>query len=293
MWCFNRKRRICIYTAITVILLGILGSYVLFHKTETVSAKPNGVIVPIIMYHEVRTRNFHKLAISQSELEADLAYLQKEGYTTVTMEDLIRYTHGQQDLPPKPIVLTFDDGYLNNYAYAFPILKKHGAKAVLSIIAKNADDFTRVPDRNMEYAHMTWEDIRDVQRAGVFEIQNHTYNLHSMGKKRFGCKKLRGESVETYANVLTQDLSRCQQEISAETGVTPTTFTYPYGNVSKESLPIIKKMGFQASLSCDYGINVLPRDPNALFVLKRVSRFHNVSLQKTLTKAMKTLNNVS
>lgn len=283
---FKQKLRAVICTA--VVLLGTLGSRAPLHKTAS-AKQPKGVVVPIIMYHEVRTQNFHKLAISQSELAADLDYLRKEGYTTVTMDYLIRYTHNQENLPARPIVLTFDDGYLNNYAYAYPILKKYGAKAVLSIIAKNADDFTQVPDKHMAYAHMDWNEIREVQDAGVFEIQNHTYNLHTISKKRFGCKKLRNESLETYTKVLTQDLSRCQQEISAETGVRPTTFTYPYGNVSKESLPIIKSMGFQASLSCDYGINVLPRDPNALFVLKRVSRFHNVNLPKTLSKAMKTL----
>ncbi|MFT9057523.1 MAG: polysaccharide deacetylase family protein [Ethanoligenens sp.] len=288
MWHFlNRKKWVCILAALTIVGLCIFSSHTPLHKKAY--AKPNGVIVPIIMYHEVKTKNFHKLAISQTELASDLTYLRQEGYTTITMEDLIRYTHGQEDLPSKPIVLTFDDGYLNNYAYAYPILKQYGAKAVLSIIAKNTDDFTRVPDKNMEYAHMDWDEVREVQRAGVFEIQNHTYNLHAMGKKRFGCKKLPGESLETYTKVLTNDLTICQKVILAETGVAPTTFTYPYGNVSKESLPIIKAMGFQASLSCDYGINTLPRDPNALFVLKRVSRFHNVSLQKTLAKAMKTL----
>lgn len=282
---FNRKIQAGLCLA-----LAVLFAFTCFRPLrKSAAAKPQGVIVPIMMYHEVRLSNFHKLAISPSELAADLTYLRKEGYTTINMEDLIRYARGKGNLPEKPIVLTFDDGYLNNYAYAYPVLKRYGDKAVLSIIAKNTDDFTRVPDDNMKYAHMTWDQVREMQHAGVFEIQNHTYNLHAMGKKRFGCKKLPGESLETYTNVLTDDLTRCQQEIRDETGVTPTTFTYPYGNVSKESLPIIKKMGFQASLSCVYGINVLPRDPDALFVLKRVSRYHNVSLQKTLAKAMKTI----
>lgn len=285
---FQKKTWMVLLTGLAAFCLCTLGGYALSDK-KSVPAQPRGAVVPIIMYHEVKTSKFHKLAVSQAELASDLAWLRREGYTTVTMQNLIRYTHGEEDLPPKPIVLTFDDGYLNNYAYAFPVLKQYGDKAVLSIIAKNTDDFTRVPDQNMNYAHMTWNQVREVQDAGVFEIQNHTYDLHAMGKKRFGCKKLPGESLEAYTRVLTEDLTKCQDEITAQTDATPTTFTYPYGNVSKESLPIIRAMGFQASLSCDYGINVLPRDTESLFVLKRVSRFHNVSLQKTLAKALKTL----
>lgn len=285
---FRKKSWTVLLTALAVFSLCAMSGYALSNK-KTEPVRPRGAVVPIIMYHEVKTRKFHKLAVSQAELGADLAWLRREGYTTVTMQDLIRYTRGEEDLPPKPIVLTFDDGYLNNYAYAYPLLKQYGDKAVLSIIAKNTDDFTRVPDQNMDYAHMNWAQVREVQDAGVFEIQNHTYDLHAMSKKRFGCKKRPGESLEAYTRVLTGDLTKCQDEITVQTGATPTTFTYPYGNVSKESLPIIRAMGFQASLSCDYGINVLPRDPTSLFVLKRVSRFHNVSLQKTLAKAMKTL----
>ncbi|HCC00465.1 MAG TPA: polysaccharide deacetylase [Ruminococcaceae bacterium] len=246
------------------------------------------VALPIIMYHEVKTQRFHSLAISRSEFAQDMAWLKKENYTPISMQTLIGYVHGKNALPSKPIILTFDDGYLNNYTYAYPILKQYGYPAVLSVIGKDTDNFSAFPSQNENYAHMTWDQLREVQQSGIFEIENHTYDLHAMGKgKRFGCKKLPGESLPHYQKALTQDIQTCQEKIQNTIGTSPTTFTYPYGNVSEESVPIIQKMHFQASLSCRYGINLINQNPDCLYLLKRISRLHNTSLQKSLQKAVK------
>lgn len=247
------------------------------------------VLLPIVMYHEIKTFNNNRLAITPDEFASDLGYLQAEGYTPVTMTDVIRFVNNGAALPAKPIVLTFDDGYLNNYKYALPLLEKYHMKAVLSVIAKNADDFTRVPDNHLDYAHCTWAQLKEMADSGCIELQNHTYNLHSITGRRYGCSRSPGESLTHYTQVLDSDLSLCQSEIFRNTGVLPNTFTYPYGSVCPDSVPIIKSLGFQASLSCRYGINVIGRDPETLYGLKRISRYHQVSLKKTLEEAMKTL----
>ncbi len=246
-------------------------------------------IVPILMYHEVKPYKTRKDVITPGELQSDLQFLAREHYHTIVMKDLIAYTQGKEKLPSKPIVLSFDDGYYNNYRYVYPLLKRYQMRIVLSIIGKDTDAFSTIPDENIDYAHVTWAEIREMQQSGLVEIQNHTYNLHQITAKRFGCSRAKGESVSAYEQVLTDDLQKLQKEIAEQTGRTPDTFTYPYGTVCEESVPIIRKLGFQASLTCSYGINVLPQDPNALFGLKRVCRVHGVSLQKTLKEAMKTL----
>lgn len=248
------------------------------------------MVVPIFMYHEVKPYKTRKDVITPYEIESDLEFLKKNHYSTLTMKDLIAYANGQKELPEKPIILTFDDGYLNNYQYVYPLLKKYNMKIVLSIIGKNTDDFTSIPDDNLDYSHVTWGQIKEMQQSGLVEIQNHTYDLHKISWKRFGCKKNKGESLAHYEQTLTEDIGKLQQEITEKTGTTPDTFTYPYGTVSKESFPIIKKLGFKASLSCDYGVNVIPKDPEKLYGLKRICRVHGVTLQKALRKAMRTLN---
>jgi peptidoglycan/xylan/chitin deacetylase (PgdA/CDA1 family) len=270
------------------LLSGVLtaSGFNFFKKAES---KSSGIVVPIVMYHEVKPYKTRKDVITPYEIESDLKYLKANHYTAITMTDLIDYVNGGNELPEKPIILSFDDGYLNNYAYVFPLLKKYNIKIVLSIIGKNTDDFTRIPDDNLDYSHVTWDQINEMMTSGLVEIQNHTYNMHKITRKRYGCKRNKGESLAHYEQALTEDIGKLQQEITAMTGTTPNTFAYPYGKVSKESYPIIKKLGFMASLTCDYGVNIVTKDPEMLYGLKRVCRAHGVPIQKALRDVMKTL----
>lgn len=274
--------------AIILSLIPSAGAFSLFIRKEK-EKEIDGIAVPIIMYHEVKPYKTGKDVITPSEIESDLQFLKQNGYTTVTMTDLIDYTLGRKQLPAKPIVLSFDDGYLNNYIYVFPLLKKYDIKIVFSVIGKNTDDFTRIPDDNLDYSHVTWAQLEEMQKSGFVEIQNHTYDMHTVGRGRYGCRINKGESAAHYEQALIKDIDHLQQQIRAVTGTTPNTFVYPYGKTSRESLPVIKKMGFKASLTCDYGVNILAKDPQSLFGLKRICRSHGVPIKKALEQAMKTL----
>ncbi len=252
-------------------------------------AKADGVIVPIFMYHEVKPSKTRKDVITPYEFESDIKYLNGCGYTAITMTELIDYVDGKGTLPEKPIIITFDDGYYNNYVYVYPILKKYNVKIVFSIIGKNTDDFTEYPSENIDYSHATWPQIDEMLSSGLVELQNHTYNLHSISKKRFGCRINKGETAVHYEKVLTDDIGKLQDEILLHTGKAPNTFTYPYGKVSKESYPVIKKLGFRASLTCDYGVNIITKDSEVLYNLKRVCRVHGVPIKTGLKEVMKTL----
>lgn len=247
------------------------------------------ICLPILMYHEVKHSHTGKDCITPGELESDLSYLKKNGYTAITMTELINYTDGKGELPPRPIILSFDDGYLSSYVYAYPLIRKYDMKMVLSLIGKSTDDFTEIPSDDIDCSHATWDQIREMLASGHVEIQNHTYNMHHITRKRFGCQKRKGESRAEYERVLTADLDQLQQEIYTMTGIRPNTFTYPYGQVSPESVPVLKKLGFKASLTCDYGLNLIDRDPQTLFGLRRICRAHGSSAQKLLAGAQKTL----
>ncbi len=238
------------------------------------SKKDSAVDVPILMYHNIfRSSNAHgDYIISEAAFEEDLKFLSENGYTTIVMQDLIDYTMGKGDLPEKPVVLTFDDGYFNNFAYAFPLLQKYNSKAVISIIGYYTDLYTKSPDENPSYSHVTWPDIKEMMKSGLVEFQNHSYNLHTTDKGRNGTKKKRGESLVDYKATLTTDLGKMQDAFTNNTNYTPTTFTYPFGSVSNDSFDIIKAMGFKASLSCESGLNHVYRDPECLYMMKRYLR---------------------
>jgi peptidoglycan/xylan/chitin deacetylase (PgdA/CDA1 family) len=257
--------------------------------TEEDSAEPQPIYLAILMYHEVKYNKAGKDAILPWEFESDLKYLKENHYTTITMAELIGYVYHNLPLPQKPIILSFDDGYLNNYVYVLPLLKKYRMKIVFSIIGKNTDDFTRIPDNNPDYSHVTWDQLDEMLDSGCAEVQNHSYNLHRYYKGRVGCRQMPGEPDEKYEILLREDVGKLQTEITENTGCTPTTFSYPYGAVCDNMDRILREMGFSATLSCKYGVNRITHDPECLFRLKRICRSHGESAEKLLAEAMKTV----
>ena len=245
--------------------------------------------VPIIMYHSILkdSSRSNKYTVTPAVLEEDLKYIKDKGYTTVTIADLISYVYNDTPLPEKPIVLTFDDGHYNNYGYLFPLLEKYDMKAVISIVGSYTDKFTETDEANLNYSYLRWKDIKELMDTGRIEFQNHTYNLHSMNNGRNGCKKTSSESAEHYSNFLSNDLNKLQEEFRNNcNGYQPNTFTYPFGAVSKESNSIVKALGFKASLSCTSGINIITKDSNCLYLLKRNNRVPEISTEQFFMKLL-------
>ena len=230
--------------------------------------------LPIIMYHGLlkEEKRQGQFIISPNLFEQDLRYLQENGYTTVVIADLIAYVQDGKPLPEKPVMLTFDDGYYNNYLYAFPLLKQYNCKMVLSPIGRYTDEYTQNKDTHANYAHCSWDAVREMMASGLVEFQNHSYNLHSIDSGRKGAKKKAVESLVDYRTLLVEDVMKMQTRMREETGYTPTAFVYPFGAVSSESLPILKELGFQATLICESHINAITRDPECLYGLGRYRR---------------------
>lgn len=245
------------------------------------------VAVPIVMYHSLLKSKSGNYIVHPETFENDLKYIQSKGYITITMTDLIDYVYNDGELPEKPIIITFDDGYYNNLSYAVPLLHKYDMKAVISVVGKYTDTFSKADAANANYGHLRWKDINELITDGCIEFQNHTYNLHSIKNGRKGCRKLYSESLESYTNLLTNDISQLQNEFQENcNGYTPNTFTYPYGAISKDSVPIIKSLGFKASLSCTSGINYITKDPECLYLLKRNNRISGISTEKFFSKLL-------
>lgn len=253
-----------------------------FRKSSEVSETQESVRLPVLMYHLVLKNpgNKNKFIVSEATFEEDLKYIKENGYTTILVKDLIDYTEGKNDLPPKPILLTFDDGAYNNYLYAFPLAKKYNAKFVFSPICKESEKYSQVVDENPSYAHANWNHILEMSNSGLVEIQNHTYDMHRNNKTRLGCTKKSGESKDEYREKLTNDLHKAQEMIKQKSGVEPTAFFYPFGACSDCSEDIIRQIGFKATFLCESKVNYITRNPESLFRLHRFLRPPGVPSKK-------------
>lgn len=120
-----------------------------------------GIEVPILMYHAVSDQcwGIPALFVSPSELEKQLQYLQENGYTTVTFEDF-----GRLEQIQKPVMLTFDDGYDDNFTELFPLLQKYNAKATVFLIC----------DLLGQEHYLTEEQVRQMDASGLVSFQSHT-----------------------------------------------------------------------------------------------------------------------
>ncbi len=247
------------------------------------------VMLPVLMYHEVRDRDPGKDSILPEEMEGDLRYLLRAGYTTVFMEDVLDFVYSGKALPDKPILLTFDDGYESSYRHLFPLLKQYGAKAVISVIGKSADEFSRLPENGGPYVHSSWKELLEMRASGCVELQNHSYDLHRESGGEQGCKQRAGEDEQMYELRIRRDADRLQEELYRRTGSPASTFAYPYGFYSEELEGILEDCGFLATLTCDFGMNRLTRDPDCLRRMKRICRSHGADLEKLLAHARATL----
>ena len=123
------------------------------------------------------------------------------------------------------------------------------------------------------YSHLTWAQLREMVDSGVWEIQNHSYDMHyCVTGKRKGALKRASETVEQYQAALREDLSTAQAHLTALVGVTPSAFTYPFGAMCDEALPIIEELGFRATLTCESRVNRVTRQADSLMGLGRYLR---------------------
>jgi peptidoglycan/xylan/chitin deacetylase (PgdA/CDA1 family) len=281
-------RRRCLYAAFAAamaVILALTALWLGWGKEGGLQAASgsDGVEVPIFMYHSVLKKPFsNDYVISIAALEADLEYLDQNGYRTVVVEDLIAYVDEGVPLPERPVMLTFDDGHYNNYAYGQPLLQKYGFRAVISLVGSYCEKSSEIGDINPQYSYLTWGQVRQMADEGVFEIQNHSWNLHDNTSQR-GSMQGSNEPVDAYSMRLQEDLGRLQQKLKEFTGSAPPAFTFPFGKVSEGENVILKELGFRATLGCREGVSVVKRGaPESLFGLRRWLRSPGRSAESLL-----------
>lgn len=243
------------------------------------------VKVPIVMYHHITENKAKtgKYVIHTEELENDMKYLSSKGYTAVFVADLINYVSGKISLPDKVIMITFDDGFKSVYKLAMPILEKYNMKAVLAVVGSITQEYTDNNNTNINYSYLTWSELSELNQSGIFEIQNHTYNMHTLllcNNGRNGISKKKGESDIEYKNVIVADLQKMQNELYEKSGIVATAIAYPYGAYSKETLNIIKELGFKSNFLCEEKIPTIIRgDENSLYNLGRFNRASGIKTE--------------
>ncbi|MDI7276207.1 MAG: polysaccharide deacetylase family protein [Anaerolineae bacterium] len=175
--------------------------------------------VPILMYHYVGELPADAdpvrldLTVPPDRFEAQLAYLQASGYTSVTLEDLVLYLTVGRPLPEKPIILTFDDGYVDNFIYAFPLLRRYGFTGTFFVVVQFMDEGRA--------GYITWEQARLMQENGM-DIQSHGVSHEDL--------------AGAPAAFVAEQVSASRRRIEEELGKPVRFFAYPYGSYDRRTV---------------------------------------------------------
>ena len=203
----------------------------------------------MLLYHHLLPAAEHDgtygSIVSVEDFQKQMDYLFKNGYYPVTLADLYLFIKGEKKLPARSVVITFDDGYLSNYDYAFPILQDYRFRAVqFPITSLIEESYPWLP-------HMDWDHMAEA--ATVFEYHSHTHALHYYVDGEAALLVTPVEQIRT-------DLLHSRELLDCF------AFAYPFGVSSSEAVRILKETGYKMAFATRSG-NVAPGDN--LFLLKR------------------------
>lgn len=193
-------------------------------------------IVPVLMYHHIADPPpdadaiRRDLSVSPANFEAQLRYLVQSSYQPVTLGSLIKYLQMGQPLPSKPVLITFDDGFKDQYTNAYPLLEKYGFVATFFIITGFVDE------ERSEY--MSWAEIEVLHSDGM-EIGSHSYT-HPI---------LSGRSFDY---VVWQALGS-KEAIEARTGEAVRFFSYPSGRYDQLVMQVLRSAGYWGAVTVEPG----------------------------------------
>ncbi len=197
---------------------------------------PNSLKIPIFIYHSVRPhiKNEPKkqddFDITPELLEREIVYLQNNGYTTITLDELANdLENGKLSPATKPVILTFDDGWRNQYKYAFPILKKYHATGVFYIYTN--------PIGKKHF--LTWDQIKEMDKAGM-TIADHTLS-HPYFKN-------------TPLDEIKKEVTESKAIIERELGKPVLHFASPFGYTNPQIMAIVKEAGYKTARTTYKGI---------------------------------------
>lgn len=255
--------------SLMILLISLLFCYNISMATTLPDKRDNNsdndVKVPILLYHNIMDNYDQSLGavhISPDEFEQHMAALHGAGYHTITFQQYYDYVMNDEVLPEKPIIITFDDGYVSNYKFAYPVLKKYNMKATIFILTGRMG----AEGGEVIYPHFTWEQAKEMQQSGVIDIQSHS-DLHP-------------DMVQIDRGRAQLELRRSKYLIQKELGKPCEVFAYPYGLYNAELQVLAEKAGYK--IQCAVGDKGINTKEKGLKQLKRLTAFGGTTGEELL-----------
>lgn len=203
----------------------------------------------VFMYHMISEHlpknqsKFNRLRVRPKEFEKQLIWLKENGFKSFTLSELVQL----ENIPEKSVVLTFDDGYEDNFTNAFPLLQKYGFNATIYIVLNRFEN-NWATDKDLDKASselnkekmLNNEQIKTMLESGLIEIGSHTLDHVNL-------PKLNKEEKE-------KQLIESKKQIEEIFDIKCDSFAYPFGFYDKDSVAIVEKTGYTNATTTVNGV---------------------------------------
>lgn len=180
---------------------------------------------PILLYHHVGAPRAGRFSVTPAQFAEQLRWLRDQGYHSVSIDDIAAALQGGPPLPAKPIAITFDDGWRNQYDTALPLLTEFGFKATFFVVSGWVGRGKSL---------MTWNEVRELRARG------HWIGSHSV---------THGPAAKQADRVVAYEVIQSRLAISREMGGPPTVYAYPMGSLDGRAEALTRAAGYAAAVA--------------------------------------------
>ena len=251
-----------------------------FSEVLQATALPDETVsrdVPVLMWHNLAEESSGDMTISVDTFRAQIEALHEAGFKTVSLQQLYDYVHFGTELPEKPIVLTFDDGYFSNYEYAFPILQEYDMQATIFAIGVSVGKDTYKDTDHAMTPHFGVDEAREMVASGLISVQSHTYDMHQWPPFEDGNAQVRetllpfdGEADADYEAAVEADFAESRELLESITGQPVNALAFPEGAYVTLTQDALRSAGAELTFTTVRAVNTVVKGlPQSLCAMPR------------------------
>ena len=251
-----------------------------FSEVLQATALPDETVsrdVPVLMWHNLAQESSGDMTISVDTFRAQIEALHEAGFKTVSLQQLYDYVHFGTELPEKPIVLTFDDGYFSNYEYAFPILQEYDMQATIFAIGVSVGKDTYKDTDHAMTPHFGADEAREMVDSGLISVQSHTFDMHQWPPFEDGNAQVRetllpfdGEADADYEAAVEADFAESRELLESITGQPVNALAFPEGAYVTLTQDALRSAGAGLTFTTVRAVNTVVKGlPQSLCAMPR------------------------
>ena len=234
----NKSKSFLLIFILSLFLFTLIFYHNVYQINNTVYAQET--IIPILTYHNFTKDESSSYRINIIEFEKQMNYLAAHNYSVISLSELLKGLRDSQ-LPPKPVVITIDDGFKSTYTLAYPVLKEYNFPATLFL-------YTNFIEKNN--FSLTWEEIREMTKNNI-EIGSHTLSHCNLLRYK------KNEDYDTYITRVKKEIFLSKEILESKIEGKVKFFAYPYGVYGSIIKNLVTQAGYEGILNANSMNNTL------------------------------------